>query len=448
MKQHEYRQLIPYKSSKSPPKEVQIRRNAKRAAAKAEKCYRFRPKNVTVISKELQTIYGAKIRHINKASTLSGDLSTSARGLWDDRTSLIAAPLSADLFLHTEGAIDKRLAPPKFYIDQLVLPGEVPDALADRFPHSDIAHVSAKRITKLLTRAHVHRTYSASMIQRNFRFWRFRKTSKQQWLEVNQRATQLQHWMKKIFKRLREKHQAVLRYKACILTLQCAIRCAIARRKAFKQREKGDFGRIMLLRYWVRRQMKRWRRKRGRDHRYRIHATRLQRWWRSMIPLLKARPIKAYIRAQGVIARRWRVHYHKTRWPFIVKVITALRNNALRKKVCRMQTLVRMKLGVRYFQRTAIKNRHRERTRAHNESMALDAVVSRACTEVSLPLVHLFNLFFIFSIFSIPTFRRSSGGYPLSTSPTARERAKLPDERPGMLKRAKKRWLRRRRVQQ
>lgn len=191
---------------------------------------------------------------------------------WEDRNSLIAAPIGAEVYLNCDQG-SFVLAGPRYYQDEMSNSEKLPNALI-RFPYSDLAHESAKKIQFLLVRNLMRRHDAATIIQRTYRVHivrcRFKKEVALSILSIRK----IQQFYLSRRDRIRRR-RAKQRYQLqCLIKFQSLLRGFLLRKRLPSIREKREIKVRLLNDLTEKMRQKDIRRLRGLERRLKNHAIR------------------------------------------------------------------------------------------------------------------------------------------------------------------------------
>jgi hypothetical protein len=328
--------------------------------------YNFSPPR-TELSRELEAVYVKKIQ-VQDVDAWDGEID---RMEWSNRSGILAAPLGADLFLMTERGPNTIMSSSRFFLDELLTHDGPPDARS-RFPVAEIATMSAKKICRMITRYYQLKVYCVTCIQRNYRFYRFRMRSRKEYQERHLMANRLQFWFKKIKHRasiVRHKKEILLKY---TIRIQAAFRYALARRRVVELKQDYKMRRIVLLRYWLNRQVRRWRKSRGKMKREEKQVRKIQ----ALVRGRKTRKVNLYrVLIYNRILKWWKMIWLRKYGDRARQLLRKLRNSLWNRKIRLLQNTVRRFLAKLRVARVRISHLAYERTRLHGEVLAMHSAL-------------------------------------------------------------------------
>ena len=309
-----------YKPASKGLEKATIARFALKAGARAES-YTFAtsrnrpPEGIDgLLSEELSTLQAAKLEFVN-ANTSK----------WQDRNSIIAAPLGAEMFLHNERC-SVMLGAPRFYHDVLKHPHEdahgrsVPPDTTIRFAYSMEAHAAAKVLTGRMARSLLRRQHAASIIGRNYLGYLRLRLFREECRRKTAAIRKIQFFCRKRLERTRQRQRRTALRLLCCITLQCFFRMALARRRVQRHRHKRIYRAARYIQRFIAWCPVERRRQRGRRRRADVHAVRIQSLVRGRQCRRRLRPATfpfwRLVRSGGfeahmlrvVLQRRVRVH--------------------------------------------------------------------------------------------------------------------------------------------
>ena len=352
------------------PSKTLISRAAKQSASRAES-YSFKTKN----GAERDVGFRISMEMISLAEERSHLYDPSASiGKWNDKGSQIAAPmLASDMYLQCDrGSSSLILQGPRFFHEELSVATEDDPATGmprppdvSRFPYSNEAHAASKKLSAKLAKNLARRHYAAAVLQRSYRTMRSLQRFRAEVQEAHMACRKIQwFWRKRLTRTRARRAEFIIRCRAAV-RIQCIGRHVLARnRVSTARRRKFKFAAIIITRFmhYVKKEVKR---RRGRNVRIRVHATRIQARFRS---LLGRRRLLRMIWAKRRIYAYYRAHWERKKGIFARRIFHYLRRSYVHRKIHKIQAIVRGFLGRRSFHRYRLGQLAFERNRATLEN--------------------------------------------------------------------------------
>lgn len=346
----------------------QIQKTAIKAADRLEK-YKFKKSSdyQLFISEEMKETLRLKFElYENKASK------------WQDRHSIIAAPLGVDSYLQCERAMPAIiLGAPRYYADDYVKYNHEPES-NKRFPYSDEAQTAAKRITFALHQRVLRRHRAARIIQRKYRNYKNKILYKAKIRELQSHAKLITRFVINRKHRLKSRNFEIMKRNMSCIKIQSLWRGALIRMSMPKIKAEILSHISKKLEIQTSRDIKAKRKLRGELRRNVLHATRLQAFFRG-------HRVRLHVQAQEQIARDKEIEIINNKKIFfsseniiskIFCIMKALRKYILYKRVLIIQRNVRMFIGKRRAHRRRLVTISEERSRFTKELIELQYAVT------------------------------------------------------------------------
>lgn len=305
---------------------------ALRSSQTAEK-YRFRKKNKIVESSEMVFNYDAR-----------NELFKSDTSKWHDRNSLLAMHHGAEMYLQADTHPGIVMGSSRYYFDELS--NKEPVDARRKFPYSQEAQYAAKILTQVYRKRLLLRHFSATEVQRSYRGYAQRVILRGILANHAKALLTLLAFFKKCLHKLnRTKQKNKVKYEAA-RNIQRIVRGRQSRRKVKLKLEVRIVMAILKVQQFCRRQMRIFKRKRGRDRRWRIHATRIQALWRGCLGRRRVNKMKA---AKICIVDYYRTYFRRRYLRSIISFQRYYRSYKLLCAVWKIQGFTRMFLTRRFY---------------------------------------------------------------------------------------------------
>ncbi len=361
-----------------------ISRAAKKAAIRAEN-YSFKSRNG--VPGEVGFMISSEMRSLAEERSSMFD-PTASLDRWTDRGSILAAPAeAADMYvMSNRGSSNIVFNGPRFYHDELNVTNNDPETGmpvppdVSRFPYSDEAHAASKKLAAKLAKNLARRHYAAAVMQRSFRAKKSIQKFRAEVQEAQMAARKIQwFWRKRLFRTRAARAEWKVHCKYA-LKIQCMVRCWSARRKVRRRKARKLRDAIVVISRFFIFAKKEFKRKRGRNVRRRVHATRLQAKHRGK---MGRRRVRRMHWASQRISQCWRNWWLRKKGKFAIKIYHFLRRSVVHRKAHRLQSIVRGFLGRRYFHRNRLSflsfERHRQTVENELINNELTRDVREAC---------------------------------------------------------------------
>eukprot|EP01041_Mallomonas_annulata_P001069 gene1069-2097_t len=299
---------------------------------------------------------------------------------WEDRYSILAAPLGAEMFLQTSAGEPRTfLGNSRYYFHEMDDPDNYPDALS-RFPYDDIVHHSAKIITRFFRMIFHRKMKAATTIQSCFRGFKVRRyfhkiIAARQDAAAKIREAAISH-KEGLLKNLHgllsaKRHAKTMRDRIRIAVMTANMPAKIARTKRIAAR---------LIQKWYRFQIKKFKMLNGKKRRLVLHVIRLQAFIRGR----RERRHYFHIRScQILLAWFWRRQWRRKYGKVASKIQRLVRRRRLLRAVVNIQRMVRGMLCRRRTGRLLQKLVVLERQRCALEQHALVTVLEKEALRFS-----------------------------------------------------------------
>ncbi len=302
---------------------------------------------------------------------------------WGDRTnSLLSQPLSAeDMFLSSDrGNRALRFQGTRFFHEELWEKneddsGNLRPPNIDRFPYSSEANAASATLANKLAKNLSRRHYAAATLQRNYRLMVSLRNFRKEVVEAHTASRKIQWFWRKRLARTRKKRQQKNLERGAVIRIQAQIRRFLAAQKVQQKKIRLIQYNAKLITRFIRFSGREIKRKRGRETRGNVHATRIQARARGVAGRKRVRRMKTSV---DLILKIWRAYWARKKGPHGKRMVRALRRSILAKKVMICQRILRGFLAQRQCERKRHEMVAYERKRVHAEQVAIGRALVRA----------------------------------------------------------------------